>query len=207
MVAMAETKPSPPSLTYTDVPMTATATPQTDAASIYRVHVHQVSRWAERLAGPYLDVEDIVHEVFIIAYERMSTFRGDSTLSTWLFGITDRVVRHRRRKERWRRWLSGSADETAGHLPSNGSDPLRAVERDQAAAAVYRVLDRLSERDRQILILCELEEMSTDEVAALLRVQPTNVRVRLHRARTRFVQAYRDCEDKGPSEEKSHVIG
>lgn len=175
--------------------------------SMYRLHAPEVARWAERLAGPGLDVEDIVHEVFIIAYERMSTFRGDSTLSTWLFGITDRVVRHRRRKERWRRWLSGSADETAGHLPSNGSDPLRAVERDQAAAAVYRVLDRLSERDRQILILCELEEMSTDEVAALLRVQPTNVRVRLHRARTRFAQAYRDCEDKGPSEEKSHVIG
>jgi RNA polymerase sigma-70 factor (ECF subfamily) len=185
--------------------MTVASTRQTEAASIYRAHVHQVARWAERLAGPYLDVEDIVHEVFIIAYERMATFRGDSTLSTWLFGITDRVVRHRRRKERWRRWLSGSADETAGHLPSNGTDPLRAVERDQTAAAVYRVLDRLSERDRQILILCELEEMSTDEVAELLHVQATNVRVRLHRARTRFAQVYEDCAGKQPSEEKRHV--
>jgi RNA polymerase sigma-70 factor (ECF subfamily) len=207
---------SPPSLVdetnetnvtnVTNVTTTAASIPQTDAASIYQVHVHQVSRWAERLAGPYLDVEDIVQEVFIIAYERMPSFRGDSTLATWLFGITDRVVRHRRRKERWRRWLSGSADETAGHLPSNGSDPSRGVERDQAAAAVYRVLDRLNERDRQILILCELEEMSTDEVAALLKIQPTNVRVRLHRARTRFVQAYKDCEGKQSNEEKSHVI-
>lgn len=207
---MAETKRSPPSLTkenVTNVTMTGASSRQLDAASIYQVHVHQVSRWAERLAGPYLDVEDIVHEVFIIAYERMSTFRGDSTLSTWLFGITDRVVRHRRRKERWRRWLSGSADETAGHLPSDGSDPLRVAERNQAAAAVYRVLDRLNERDRQILILCELEEMSTDEVAALLDIQPTNVRVRLHRARTRFVHAYEDCEGKQPQEEENHVIG
>ena len=71
---MAETKTSAPSLTEKNVTMAAATTRQTDAASIYQVHVHQVSRWAERLAGPNLDVEDIVHEVFIIAYERMSTF-------------------------------------------------------------------------------------------------------------------------------------
>ena len=81
------------------------------------------------------------------------------------------------------------------------------MERNQAAAAVYRVLDRLNDRDREILILCELEEMSTDEVAGLLNIQPTNVRVRLHRARTRFVHVYEDCEGKQPNEEKSHVIG
>jgi RNA polymerase sigma-70 factor (ECF subfamily) len=204
---MVETKTSLPALTDRNVTMAAALTRQTNAASIYQVHVHQVSRWAERLAGPYLDVEDIVHEVFIIAYERMATFRGDSSLSTWLFGITDRVVRHRRRKERWRRWLSGSADDTAGHLPSNSADPLRVVERNQAAEAVYRVLDRLNERDRQILILCELEDMSADEVAALLSIQPTNVRVRLHRARTRFVRAFEDYEQKQPNKGKSHVSG
>lgn len=180
---------------------------QADAASMYQAHVQQVARWAERLAGPYLDAEDIVQEVFIVAYERLSGFRGDSSLSTWLFGITDRIVRHRRRKERWRRWLSGSADDTAGHLPSHSADPLHVAERAQAIAAVYRVLDRLNDRDRQILILCELEEASTDEVAALLGVETTNVRVRLHRARARFVRAYQAYEEKQGSEEMNHVDG
>jgi RNA polymerase sigma-70 factor, ECF subfamily len=162
------------------------------AESMYETHAQQVARWAERLAGPGLDVEDIVHEVFAIAYGRVHAFRGDSTLATWLFGITDMVVRHRRRKERWWRWLSGSADETAGHLPSDGPDPLHLVESHQAAVTVYRVLDRLPERDRQILILCDLEELGSEEASRLLGVRQANVRLRLHRARARFTRAYQE---------------
>ncbi len=160
--------------------------------SMYQRYAQQVARWAERLAGPSLDIEDIVHEVFTIACARMQSFRGDSSLGTWLFGITDKVVRHRRRKERWRRWLSGSADETAGHLASDNPDPLRLVESNEAAVEVYRVLDRLADRDRQVLILCELEELDAREVGQLLGAHPANVRLRLHRARARFTRAYRE---------------
>lgn len=162
------------------------------AETMYQVHAQQVARWAERLAGPSLEVEDIVHEVFAIAYERVHQFRGESSLSTWLFGITDMVVRHRRRKERWRRWLRGSADETAGHLASDSPDALHLVESHQNAVAVYRVLDRLPERDRQILVLCHMEELSSEEASRLLGVCQANVRLRLHRARARFTRAYQE---------------
>jgi RNA polymerase sigma-70 factor, ECF subfamily len=160
--------------------------------SMYQTYAQQAARWAERLAGPGLDIEDIVHEVFAIAYARVHKFRGDSSLGTWLFGITDMVVRHRRRKERWWRWLSGSADETAGHLASDSPDPLRIVESHQAAVTVYRVLDRLPERDRQILILCDMEELDSEEASHLLGIRPANVRLRLHRARARFTRAYQE---------------
>jgi len=161
-----------------------------DAESLYRMHVQQVGRWAARLGGPALDLEDAVHEVFAIACARLSTFRGDSTLATWMFGITDKVVRHRRRKERWWRWLSGSADETAGHLPACEPDPLRAAEQTETAKSVYRVLDQLAEGDRRILILFELEELTADEVGELLGIKPGNARLRLHRARARFLKVY-----------------
>jgi RNA polymerase sigma-70 factor (ECF subfamily) len=158
---------------------------------MYESYASHVGRWAERLAGPGLDVEDIVHEVFVIAYERAHKFQGQSSLGTWLFGITDLVVRHRRRKERWWRWLSGSAKETAGHIPSDGPDPFCIVEKNQAAAKVYQVLDRLPERDRQILILCELEELDAQEASQLLGIPQANARLRLHRARIRFASAYK----------------
>jgi len=132
-----------------------------------------------------------VHEVFAIACRRLSGFRGESSLSTWLFGITDKVVRHRRRKERWWRWLSGSASQTAGQLAAAGPDPLRVVEQDQTARDVYRVLDRLPDGDRRILILFELEELAAYEVAALLGIKAANARVRRHRARARFLDIYR----------------
>jgi len=166
--------------------------PQTtpNADSLYRTHVHLVGRWAARLGGPGLDLEDTVHEVFTIACARLASFRGDSTMATWLFGITDKVVRHRRRKERWSRWLSGSADETAGHMPAPGPDPLRAAEQHQTAASVYRVLDHLADGDRRILILFELEDLSADEVGELLDIKPANARLRLHRAKARFLRVY-----------------
>jgi RNA polymerase sigma-70 factor, ECF subfamily len=159
---------------------------------MYQTYAQQVARWAERLAGPGLDIEDLVHEVFEIAYGRVHTFRGDSSLATWLFGITDMVVRHRRRKARWWRWLSGSADETAGQIASEGPDPLHMVESHEAAEAVYRVLNRLPERDRQILILCDMEELSSEEASQLLGIRQANVRLRLHRARARFTRAYQE---------------
>ena len=161
-----------------------------DADSVYRTHVHQVGRWVARLGGPGLDLEDTVHEVFAIACARLATFQGKSTIATWLFGITDMVVRHRRRKERWWRWLSGSADEMVGLVPAHGPDPLKAAEQNQTAASVYRVLDQLSEGDRRILILFDLEEMSADEVGEVLGIKPANARVRLHRARARFLRIY-----------------
>ena len=166
--------------------------PTLDADSLYRTHVHRVGRWAARLGGPGLDLEDTVHEVFAIACARLASFRGDSSVATWLFGITDKVVRHRRRKERWWRWLSGSASQTAGRLAAAGPDPLRVVEQDQIARDVYRVLDRLPDGDRRILILFELEELAAYEVAALLGIRVANARVRRHRARARFLKIYQE---------------
>ena len=164
---------------------------QLEPDAIYRMHVRQVGRWVVRLGGPAMDVEDTVQEVFTIAYARLSTFRGDSSLATWLFGITDLVVRHRRRKQRWWRWLSGTADQTAGNFPASGPDPLQAFEQVQAARSVYRILDRLREGDRRVLILFEAEELAADQVGELLGISAANARLRLHRARARFLRAHR----------------
>jgi DNA-directed RNA polymerase specialized sigma24 family protein len=68
---------------------------------------------------------------------------------------------------------------------------LRVVEQDQTARDVYRVLDRLPDGDRRILILFELEELAAYEVAALLGIKAANARVRRHRARARFLDIYR----------------
>jgi RNA polymerase sigma-70 factor, ECF subfamily len=161
-----------------------------DPDRLYRTHVQQVGRWVARLGGPSVDLKDTVHEVFAVAFARLSSFRRASSVATWLFGITDMVVRHRRRKDRWWRWLTGSVDKLAGRVPAPGPDPLKSAEQNQTSARVYHVLDQLPEADRRILILFELEEMSADEVSEVLAIKPSNARVRLHRARGRFLKVY-----------------
>ena len=177
-----------------------------DSGTLYRTHVRQVARWAGRLGGPTLDGADVVHEVVTIAHQQLATFRGDSSVPTWLFGLTERVVRHRRRRSRWRRWLSGSADDSAGHLPAPGPDPLRLVERHETARAVYAIRVRLPERDRQVLILFELEALSGDEVGQLLGTSAANARLRLHRARARFLRLYEDTESKQQRDGRSDDV-
>ncbi len=168
-----------------------------DLSTLYRTHVRDVARWAERLAGPGFDLPDLVHEVFEIAQRRLPSFRGDSSVATWLFGITEKVVRHRRRKDRLRHWLGGSSADVARHLPAPEPNQHEVLERKERIARVYRVLDRLSERDRQILILFELEELSGEQIAALLGIKVGNVWLRMHRARERFLKLFEASEFAG----------
>jgi len=159
-----------------------------DFDAVYRAHAADVARWAARLGGPTVDVEDAVQEVFLIVHRQLAGYRGDAKLTTWLWRITANVARWRRRKERWRRWLGGSADEVAGSIAADGDSPAETLERRQAAAEVYRALDGMAERYRRVLVLFEIEGRSGDEIAELLGARPSTVWVWLHRARAQFLK-------------------
>src|SRR2546423_1814126 len=66
-------------------------------AEVYRRHAADVARWAARLGGPLIDVDDVVQEVFVVVNRKLPHFRGDAKVTTWLFRITDHVVRNHRR--------------------------------------------------------------------------------------------------------------
>jgi DNA-directed RNA polymerase specialized sigma24 family protein len=70
-------------------------------------HLARVKRWARRLAGPSSDLEDLVHDIFLIALRKGFQFRGEASIDTWLFSITQRVVWTKRRKSQLRHWLFG----------------------------------------------------------------------------------------------------
>jgi RNA polymerase sigma-70 factor, ECF subfamily len=158
-----------------------------DVDALYRAHAQRVACWAARLAGPSLDVEDLVQEVFLTVHRLLPSFRGEARVTTWMFRITENVVRHRRRKERFRRWLGGSSTDVAGHVPSPRPTPVEELERRQAAETVYRVLDTLPEKYRTVLVLFELEEYSGEEIAQLTGQKLATVWVWLHRARAQFL--------------------
>jgi RNA polymerase sigma-70 factor (ECF subfamily) len=164
------------------------AEPPNDLEAIYRAHVQQVARWASRLGGPGIEAEDVAQEVFLTVQRLVPEFRGDAELTTWLYRITANAVRHRRRKERWRRWLGGAPPEAIAQLPSKALNPLETLESSEATELVYRVLDGLPERYRTVLILSDLEGLSGAELERLIGVKAATLRVRLHRARAAFAE-------------------
>lgn len=179
----------------TALPAPAATTPL-ELGAVYRAYAPRVARWAARLGGPTLDAEDTLQEVFLVVQRRLREFRGEAELSTWLFRITENVVRGRLRRERVRRWLGGSAEEVAGALPDGLPSPAEALERGQAAARVYRILDGMNHNYRTALTLFELEGMSGEQIAALTGTSVDAVWVRLHRARAQFLERMTKLEQR-----------
>jgi RNA polymerase sigma-70 factor (ECF subfamily) len=176
-------KPRPAIASGTSAP-SARGVDFTDA--MYGQHLAKVKRWARRLAGPSADLEDLVHDVFLIALRKRFQFRGEATIETWLFGITQRVVWTKRRKSQLRQWLFGR-NQTA-LVPPEPRTPQHDLERREDNVRLYQALDRLPAVYRTSLILYELEELSGEEVARLTGVPLGTVWVRLHRGRERLMQ-------------------
>lgn len=162
---------------------TSCALPAAELADVYRSHVQKVARWAWRLGGPREDIADAVQDVFTVAARRWSTFDGNH-LDTWLFRITENVVRGLRRKAKWRGWLGleGSASEV--EHPALG--PAASIEQRQTNALVYRALERVKEKHRSVVILFELEGLSGAEISRLTGTPVSTVWVWLHRGRKDF---------------------
>lgn len=151
---------------------------------LYARHIDAVGRWVANLAGPGADVEDLAHEVFMIAFQRLDEFRGEAKLSTWLYRIAINVVRNARRRARVRRWFALGDREVASDAPL----PDEAIDRERRRRAVYAIFDRLSEKDRLLLVMFEIEQLSGAEIAERLAVNIGTVWVRLHRARAQFIR-------------------
>jgi RNA polymerase sigma-70 factor (ECF subfamily) len=164
--------------------------------ALYERHASDVKRWARRLAGPRADVEDLLHDVFVIALRRRFTFRGDASIKTWLFRITHHVVRGRLRRRLLRGLLFGRhQEELASALPPP-STPHDEVERRERHVRLYQALDRLSDANRTTLILYEIDGLSGEEIAELTGVHLNAVWVRLHRGRAKLQALL--AEEKGP---------
>jgi len=165
-----------------------------DVETIYCERADDVARWARRLGGPEIDVEDIVHEVFLVVQRRLNEWRGDAQISTWLYEITFRVVQERRRRWRWNRWspdaVHGSRALDRLEIATDQPDALDLLQRREATALLYRILDGIGEKYRTVIILFELEGLNGEEIAALTGTSLANVWVRLFRARQKVMKRF-----------------
>jgi RNA polymerase sigma-70 factor (ECF subfamily) len=179
-------------------PLLCAAGPQ-DVEELYRAYSGSVARWASRLGGPGIDVDDIVQEVFLVAKRRLRTFTGEGRVTTWLFRTTANITATARRQRRLATWLGRAEAERPG-LGADAPLPGEALEQRQQAELVYRALDGLPERLRRVLILFEMEELSTQEISALMNARDGTVRVWLFRARAKFQERYRATTAGGDRE-------
>lgn len=152
-------------------------------------HRQDVTRIVFRMLGPSADVEDVVQDVFLNVYRSLPSFRGDSKFSTWLYRLTTNVTRMHLRRGRSRpRFADVEVPEAPRESrPPDGPD--EQVERAERVRALYRLLETLSEKKREVLILHDLEGVPAKEIAELIGIPVLTVRTRLFYARKELYAA------------------
>jgi RNA polymerase sigma-70 factor, ECF subfamily len=153
---------------------------------VYDQHHRAVRAFASRLVGDASAAEDLVHEVFVALPRAMRGYRFESSLRTFLISIAVNHARHHvRAATRRRAAMSRYALEPEGNV----ADPEQLQRRKELASLLTRALDMLSLEQRITFVLCEVEDRSSPEVAAITGVPEGTVRTRLHHAKKKLREA------------------
>jgi RNA polymerase sigma-70 factor (ECF subfamily) len=164
--------------------------------AIHDAHADFVWRSLQRLGVPESDLDDALQEVFVVVHRRLASFRGDSALTTWLFGITLRVAGRFRRRSHLRH-EEPTADWTVHAAIASGSEPEAIALEREAQAELRRVLDQLDPEKRVVFVMFELEGRECPLIAEELGIPVGTVYSRLHAAREQFRDAARRLRKRG----------
>jgi RNA polymerase sigma-70 factor, ECF subfamily len=154
---------------------------------IVREHSARVFRLAYRLTGNKHDAEDLTQDVFVRVFRSLSSY-SPGTFEGWLHRITTNLFLDRvRRKQRIR--FDSLPDDAADRLQGREPTPASAFDERHLEADIQNALDALSPEYRAAVVLCDIEGLTYEEVAATLGVKLGTVRSRIHRGRAHLRRA------------------
>jgi RNA polymerase sigma-70 factor (ECF subfamily) len=142
------------------------------------------------------DAEEVVQEAVLKAFRARSKFRGDCQFSTWLIQITINEAKMRLRKDRRHMFESldgGQRSNEGDYVPRDFADwraiPSEALENRELREVLTKALHDLPLKYRLVMLLRDVEQLSINETAEVLKISPSSVKTRLLRARLRMRDA------------------
>ncbi len=168
-----------------DVPVAAADAPWTPPSwdEVVRTHSARVFRLAYRLTGNRHDAEDLTQDVFVRVFRSLGDYTP-GTFEGWLHRITTNLFLDGvRRKNRIR---FDALPDDPERLPGNAPSPATEIDDRLFDPDVQRALDSLPPEFRAAVVLCDIEGLSYEEIAATLNVKLGTVRSRIHRGRAQL---------------------
>ena len=167
------------------------AEPPADLASpefsrLYAENDRAIYYLALRFLGDPEKAEDATHDVFLKAFRKLDQFRGEASARTWLYRIAINHCQNLQQSWHNRHVTANSDDAIWEHSASRTDSPLRVLETKELGQRIQQTLDRLSDEYRLLLLLVADEELSYEQIAALVGQSTDAVRGKLHRARKNF---------------------
>jgi RNA polymerase sigma-70 factor (ECF subfamily) len=168
-------------------------------AALYRRRQQGIYRFALQMCGSKTVAEDVTQETFMVLIREGRTFdpsRG--SLNAFLIGVARNHVLRRLRRERF---YAGMAEDSEGDVKENqdllaSAGPLEDLTRLERIESVRRAVLALPERYREVVVLCDLEEISYLEAAEILGCAIGTVRSRLHRGRALLIEKLRPAHEE-----------
>lgn len=155
----------------------------------YQDRVFNLTR---RLLGRHEEARDVTQEVFVAVFEKIDSYRGESSLTTWIYRIAANQAKNRikylaHRQDGRRENLDDMVrPPSVNPLSTAIPRPDEAFARDRVARLVDRALGELDEEQRIVLVLRDIEGQSYEDIAAITGLNLGTVKSRLHRGRLRM---------------------
>jgi RNA polymerase sigma factor (sigma-70 family) len=154
---------------------------------VVREHADRVYRLAYRLSGNRADAEDLTQETFVRVFKSLAEYTP-GTFEGWLHRITTNLFLDMvRRRQRIR--FDALPEDAGDRLPSREHGPEQAYEQMNLDPEIQAALDDLPADFRVAVVLCDLEQLSYEEIAATLGIKVGTVRSRIHRGRVLLRQS------------------
>lgn len=170
-------------------------------AALYHRQLGGIYRFALQMSGSPELAEDVTQEVFMVLMRDGTTYdAARGPLNWFLLGMARNLVRQRLGRERF--YASLADDQVCGGSePRAVSDPLDELSRTETIAVVRKAVFSLPLRYREVVVLCELQELSYAEAAGILGCAIGTVRSRLHRARALLIEKMRPGQEESAAAE------
>lgn len=151
---------------------------------LYRAHAGRLYSVALRMLGNQADADDMLQEIFLAAHRKLSTFRGESALGTWLYRLaTNLCLDHLRSRAGRTRHVTDSLDDEPGLFDAPSS---RLAEQTVTRMDLERALSRLPDGCRAAFVLHDIEGLEHSEVADVLGIAEGTSKSQVHKARLKL---------------------
>ena len=174
-------------------------------AALYQRRARDVYRFALQMGGSRALADDVTQEVFMVLISEGNNFdAARGSVSAFLMGIARNHVLRRLRRERFYVSMDeDSQNDAPTKAVQTTENPLDDMSRTETIESVRRLVLALPERYREVVVLCDLQEMSYVEAAQILGCAVGTVRSRLHRARALLIEKLRPAREEEAVEVKS----
>ena len=163
---------------------------------LYQRHQGRIYRFALQMSGSYSVADDVTQEVFLALMRE--SFRFDSSrgsLATYLYGVARNQVRRHLEHGKFQVPLDDDGDEASFEAIIAQADPLGDLTLREGLSALRQAILTLPLHYREVVALCDLEEMSYDDAARTIGCAVGTIRSRLHRAHGLLIQKLREANE------------